>query len=326
MKNGDKPCIAILMAVYEPRQDWLEQQLASLDEQTYPNLKLYIRDDCSSTASFEKTEALVKKYIRSFPCEIRRSEKNLGSNKTFEILTKEAEGEYFAYCDQDDIWLPEKLTELYKKLRDSGAAVVCCDQAIIDGEGKKVADSITKVHRRHVYREGAGLAPYLMVRNFISGCAMLIRADIAREAVPFEYGYVYDQWLGMAAASQGSVAVIRRPLIYHRLHGGNQTGILAGVNNRQDYYEMRVEQALTRFEAASKRIRCTPEEQRQVERLRAAMTARLDYGRRPSLRALRAFFGCEVFSRQMVLFESVLPFMPAPLVRAVLRRMKKGFI
>ena len=320
MTGIDMPRIAILMAVYKPRLDWLAEQLESLDVQTYPNLRLYIRDDCSPMVDFEETEALVKECIRSVPYEIRRNERNLGSNRTFELLTKEAEGEYFAYCDQDDIWLPEKLTDLYRKLTDSGAAVVCCDQAVIDGEGKTVADSITKVHRRHVYREGPGLAPYLMVRNFISGCAMLIRADIAREAMPFEYGYVYDQWIGIVAASLGSVVVIGRPLIYRRLHGGNQTCILAGVNSKQDYYKVRVEQALTRFEAASKRIRCAPKEQRQIERIRAAMTARLDYGRKPSICALRTFSKCDVLSRQMVLFEAVLPFMPKRIAKVVIRR------
>ena len=38
----DKPLISILMAVYEPRMDWLRQQLVSLNEQTYPNLRLYM--------------------------------------------------------------------------------------------------------------------------------------------------------------------------------------------------------------------------------------------------------------------------------------------
>lgn len=48
METG-KPLISILMAVYEPRLDWLREQLDSLNAQTYPNLRLYVRDDCSPT-------------------------------------------------------------------------------------------------------------------------------------------------------------------------------------------------------------------------------------------------------------------------------------
>ena len=97
------------MAVYEPRLDWLKEQLDSLNAQTYPNLKLYIRDDCSPTVSFEGIKKLVSESITAFPYIIGRNSENWGSNTTFELLTKEADGKYFAYCDQDDIWLPEKL-------------------------------------------------------------------------------------------------------------------------------------------------------------------------------------------------------------------------
>ena len=108
----DKPLISILMAVYEPRIDWLREQLVSLNEQTYPNLRLYIRDDCSPTVSYEQIQSCVQDCITHFPYTITRSEKNLGSNGTFELLTREAEGVLFAYCDQDDVWLPEKLEVL----------------------------------------------------------------------------------------------------------------------------------------------------------------------------------------------------------------------
>ena len=61
--------------------------------------------------------------------------KILGSNRTFERLTEEAEGEYFAYCDQDDVWLPEKLAVLQEALEREKALLVCSDMYIIDGGG-----------------------------------------------------------------------------------------------------------------------------------------------------------------------------------------------
>ena len=100
----DKPQIAILMAVYEPRMDWLREQLLSLNAQTYPNLKLYVRDDCSPSVPYEEIQSCLQDCISAFPYTIQRNEKNLGSNGTFEQLTREAGGDYFAYCDQDDIW------------------------------------------------------------------------------------------------------------------------------------------------------------------------------------------------------------------------------
>ena len=45
--------VAILLAIYEPREDWLVELLDSLNAQTYPHLKLYVRDDASPTYPFE---------------------------------------------------------------------------------------------------------------------------------------------------------------------------------------------------------------------------------------------------------------------------------
>ena len=230
-----KPLISILMAVYEPRLDWLREQLESLEKQSYPNLRLYVRDDCSSAVRFQETERLVKECIRSFPCEIRRNEENLGSNGTFERLTREAEGEYFAYCDQDDVWLPEKLTVLQEELEQSGALLVCSDMLIIDAEGRRVADSITKVRRRHRFRSGEGLAESLLISNFVTGCTMLVRSETAKEAVPFCPYMVHDHYIALWCAERGAVRSLQKPLLCYRVHNSNQTSLMAGVTDKASY-------------------------------------------------------------------------------------------
>jgi len=250
----DKPQIAILMAVYEPRMDWLREQLLSLEGQTYPNLKLYIRDDCSPTVPFKKIKDCVAECIQSFPYEIYRNEENLGSNKTFERLTEEAEGEYFAYCDQDDIWLPEKLEILQKEIEDSGAELVCSDMYIINGDGKRIADSITKVRRRHRFRSGTNLAKELLLSNFVTGCTMLVRAKPARTAVPFCPYMVHDHYLALCCAAQGRIQSLPCPLIRYRIHGRNQTGLMARVDSRASYLEVRVRAVRQRMEWLQERM------------------------------------------------------------------------
>ena len=319
-----KPLIAILMAIYEPRLDWLREQLESLEKQTYPNLKLYIRDDCSPTVSFEEIQNCVAECIRSFPYEIKCNEKNLGSNGTFERLTREAEGEYFAYCDQDDVWLPEKLERLQREISTQNACLICSDVYIIDANGKVTANSITDIRRRHVFHSGKNLAPYLLVRNFIIGCTMLIRAEIAHSAIPFEPGYVHDQWLGIKAAAEGSIAIVREPLIYYRQHSNNQTGILSGIHSKQDYFKVRIEKSINTLESAIQRLELTPSDQKKVAALRAAMTARKDYFSKPNIKDLKAFLHCGTFSLQSVIFETMLPFLPERVVCALIRFAKSG--
>lgn len=242
------PLISILMAVYEPRMDWLREQLNSLEKQTYPNLRLYIRDDCSPTVPFEAIQALVKDCIHSFPYTISRNEENVGSNQVFERLTREAEGEYFAYCDQDDVWLPEKLTVLQTELEDSGALLACSDMYIIDGKGRQVADSITKVRRRHIFHSGYGLTEDLLISNFVTGCTMLVRSGAAKAAAPFCPYMVHDHYIALCCSKTGGIRSVMRPLIRYRIHGGNQSGVMAGVRDKASYGEVRIDAVVKRFQ------------------------------------------------------------------------------
>ena len=236
----DKPLISILMAVYEPRMDWLREQLVSLNEQTYPNLRLYIREDCSSTVPYEQIQSCVQERITRFSYTITRNEKNLGSNATFELLTKEAEGDLFAYCDQDDVWLPEKLTVLQEAMERERAVLACSDMYIIDGDGKQVADSITKVRRHHVFRSGRDLAEGLLTHNFVTGCTMLVQSDAAKRAIPFCPHMVHDHYIALCCAAEGMVYSSPERTIRYRIHGGNQTGIMSGVQDKESYLNVRI--------------------------------------------------------------------------------------
>lgn len=244
----DKPLISIVMAVYEPNLQWFREQLDSLEAQTYPNLELLVLDDCSPTVPFEIVRQCVAQSIRSFPYQVAQNEKNLGSNSTFEKLTQQAHGKYIAYCDQDDVWLPEKLEILQKTIEQTGAKLVCSDMYIIDGKGKQIADSITKVRRHHVFHSGDNLAEGLLFRNFVTGCTMLMPADLARQAIPFCPYMVHDHYLALYASLYGSIQTIMQPLIRYRIHGGNQTGLLAGVIDKQSYCQVRITQGLKKFE------------------------------------------------------------------------------
>ena len=234
METG-KPRISILMAVYEPRMDWLKEQLDSLNAQTFPNLQLDIRDDCSPTVSFEEIRALVSGCITAFPFRIARNEQNLGSNGTFERMVKEAEGEYLAFCDQDDIWLPEKLAVLEASMADESVQLVCSDMIIIGGNGEHIADSITKIRRHHIFRSGTGLTDTLWYSNFASGCALLVRAETAKQALPLNPFMYYDHYITLFCANRGKVISLPERLILHREHGNNQSSTLQGVTDRESY-------------------------------------------------------------------------------------------
>lgn len=323
METG-RPLIAILMAVYEPRLDWLREQLESLEAQTYPNLRLYVRDDCSPTVPFEEVEELVRECIRSFPYEIHRNPENLGSNLTFERLTREAEGEYFAYCDQDDVWLPEKLAVLQKEMEDSGALLVCSDMYIIDGEGRQRADSITKIRRRHRFRSGTGLAEGLLISNFVTGCTMLVRSGAAKAAAPFCPHMVHDHYIALCCAAAGAVISLPTPWIRYRVHGGNQTGLMAGVTDKRSYGAVRIDEPLEKFRWLRERFPYREKLREAIEeRLRWMEARQSNWSGKGGAGTVWKY---REFSPLSCLFEMVARWLPEPLFQGAIRLSRSNLI
>lgn len=312
------PLISILMAVYEPRMDWLEEQLDSLNTQTYPNLRLYVRDDCSPTVPLETVKALVENHITAFPFTIERNEQNLGSNKTFERLTVEAEGEYFAYCDQDDVWLPEKLSVLENQIGSAG--LICSDMLLIDAGGKPIGSSITEIRPRLVFHEGANLSGGLIYRNYVTGCTMLIRNEIAKAAVPFARSMVHDHYLAWYCALEHDIAVADCPLLLYRQHGDNQTGILTGIETKQEYINRYLGEFFTRVWELSERAQTE-----ELAEARAWGEAR-QANARGQKGAFRRLFALRSVNRSTTLFELFALRLPEPLFRLAVKIIRSGKI
>ena len=321
----DRPLISILMAVYEPRLDWLKEQLCSLDAQTYSNLRLYIRDDCSPTVPFEEIRRCVAACIRSFPYTIERNERNVGSNLSFEQLTREAEGEYLAYCDQDDIWLPDKLEILQKTAEDEKAELVCSDMFIIDGNGREIADSITKIRRHHRFRSGTDLTDTLWFSNFASGCALLVRSDTAKRAIPFNPFMYYDHYITFYSANIGKIISLERPLLLHREHGGNQSSTLQGVFDKQSYCRLRIDRAAEAVRWLRDHFECDDSLKALLTVGAEWMDARQRYARGDKTQ-WKTIWKYRRFSPMASLLEIALPYLPLPFFRMLLWAGRNNYI
>ena len=322
-QERNQPLVSVLMAVYKPNEAWLREQLLSLNAQTYGAIELVIYDDCPDCPV---DEGIIAECVRSFPYRLIRGERNLGSNKAFERLTAEGKGALFSYCDQDDVWHADKIERMVNAMEEEGAVLVCSDLAIIDENGERYADSITQIRRRHVFLEGEGLAPILLIRNFIPGCAMLIRADIARRSVPFVDSLVHDQWLAINAAIEGRISVIREPLIEYRQHKNNQTAMLKGVETRQDYFNERIGNMSDRLADYRKRLSSCKQLEQTLADLEAFNQARIRYFSHPSLRDWKVMRKYRHFSKEAVMLESVMPFLPKSLLKWIFKRIRSGKI
>lgn len=303
----DLPLVSIVMAVYHPREDWLTEQLTSLNRQTYPNLALFICDDGPDQPV---NPALFQKYITAFRWHLVRNQQNQGSNKTFERLTAMANGEYIAYCDQDDIWEDNKIELLVQKIKETDAELCCSDLSIIDENGRFIADSLTKVRKRHMFLEGADLAPKLAVRNFVTGCAMVIKADTAKAAIPFEEYMVHDHWLALYSALQGEIVFEPTATVRYRQHRENQTSVLAGVSTKEDYYRVKIEGLYKRLCSLRQRFAAAQELSDILDKTILWAQVRKEHYERPRINTAKFLWENRNFDKNTTLFEILLPLMP----------------
>ena len=271
------PLVSVVMAVYNPDMIWLEQQLNSINDQTYKDIELIVCDDCSEKNTFEQVQKLIEKTIISLTCTVIRNQENKGSNATFEILTKNAGGEYIAYCDQDDIWEENKISTLLEEFNNTGVKMAYSDMSIINSEGRKIAESITKVRSRFSYYQGEELWKKILIRNFISGCCLMIRAETAKHAISFMPGMQHDRWLAIYAAIEGEIAFVNKPLVRYRQHNNNQTGVLKDITDKQSYYRIRLYDHKTMLESIRSRFKDNPEFRLFLDQYILNMQARCDY-------------------------------------------------
>lgn len=227
------PLITIALAIYKPNLSWLKKQLLSLDSQDYSNLELLVWNDCPDDSDYEE---LFEECIKEFKYSIFHSAKNLGSNAAFGELTKLAKGEYIAYCDQDDEWLPNKISEMYKAIISERADLVCCDSFVIDAEGKILANSIIELRPKQIFYEGKDIFGYLIKRNFVTGCASLVRTEFAVKAYPIPEGFYHDWWIAIYIAAYGKIYSLKKSLLRYRIHSNNQTDAIKSLKNKEEYY------------------------------------------------------------------------------------------
>lgn len=319
----DKPLVSILLAVYKPNEKWLIEQLISLNEQSYNNLELIVYDDCPE---HPVNEELFTDNITNFSFKIIRGIENKGSNIAFEELTRVGNGEYFAYCDQDDIWEKDKIKLMIDKFKNTDVTLVCSDLSIIDENSKKTADSITQIRKRHVFKSGYNLAKDLLMSNFVTGCAMIVRKDIAKKAVPFEKTLIHDQWIAIVGALEGKIEFINKPLVGYRQHSNNQTGILKGIYNKETYYNIKIVELLQRYESVRSRLYYDKEIEKYIEYCIKSLKIRKRYFKKPTLKDLKEMLRYNDYYKLSILLEMFSPIIPEFIFKKIIQLAQKGVL
>ena len=221
--------VDILLATYNGAR-FVREQLASISAQTHSDWHLMVRDDGSS----DDTLAIVRKWAASVaqPVTIvEDGESGLGASLNFARLLERSDAPYFACCDQDDVWLPQKLETMLAPVQQAEAGsdaarpvLGFCDLFVVDEQLNPIAPSYWRLSNLDPDRDTKRLAD-IMVRNVVTGCATLGNRALREAALPIPAGArMHDWWLAMPSRTLGPLVPVRESLIQSRQHGSNTIG------------------------------------------------------------------------------------------------------
>jgi len=214
--------VDILMATYNGEK-YIKNQLLSLQQQTYSNWTLWVRDDGSTDATLSIIDQFVENDLRVKKV-TEGSGEGLKAGKNFLGLTKFGNSKYSIFCDQDDIWFEKKLEILInfaeKNFLDNVPSLVFCDAfGYSDKSGIIVSQKVWLWYAKNVKE-------FLFFNSGYQGCNILFNNSLNELAKNYkaEYFYMHDDVISLLAHVFGKVYFIKKQLMLYRQHDNNVTG------------------------------------------------------------------------------------------------------
>lgn len=218
--------ISVALCTYNG-ENYLEQQLESIVDQTRQPDELIVFDDASTDGTMMILAKLAKQA--PFSVHIERNQHNLGSTRNFEKAIRRCSGDIIALCDQDDLWLPHKLARISEAFRARPEAGLVFSDADLVNESlqplrKTMWQTLNLDGWMQERLQGKEAFSLLLKRNYVTGALMAFRSVYLDQVLPISPLWVHDGWIAIIIAAQARFALIPEPLVMYRQHATNQIG------------------------------------------------------------------------------------------------------
>lgn len=219
--------VTVLLAVYNGEK-YLKQQIDSIIGQTVRDIKIIIRDDGSTDNSLQ----IIDDYCNKYPQIISKLEGTpTGSAKqNFAELLKNCDSDYIMFCDQDDVWLPQKVEKTFAAMKSAEGdgkmpVLVHTDLKVVDQNLDVISPSFFNFQK--LIQDDITLSG-LLVQNYVTGCTIMINRALKEKcgAIP-QSCIMHDWWLALVAVAFGRLVCVNEPTMLYRQHSGNQVGAKA---------------------------------------------------------------------------------------------------
>ena len=210
-----KPLVSIVIPVFN-KEEWINQTLLTVFNQTYSNWECLIVDDGSTDGSL----VTINEFVNSHPGNWNViSQENSGQTRTRNLGIERAKGEYIAFLDADDLWLPSKLELQVETMLTNQNLGLLLTSYVIFSEGQS--------HNFRVVFNGNAKK---MISNWLNmtGFGGLIESTGFIKKTTLEKFGMYSEAFSMTAGldlclkiiSELEVGILKDPLVLYRLSPG----------------------------------------------------------------------------------------------------------
>lgn len=225
MSNIENKLIVILMGTFNGSQ-YLSEQLDSIEKQTHENWRLIVSDDGSDDSTVEILNAFKDRWATGKLELIQGPKKGFCYNFLSLACDTQIKGDYYAFCDQDDFWLPNKLEvalQIITRGENSNQAFLYCGRTIyVDNRLKRISQS-TEYKMPKVFNNA-------LVQSIAGGNTMLFNQATKHllEVIGLKSVASHDWWLyQLVTGTDGKIFYDTNPYVLYRQHAG----ALVGRNN-----------------------------------------------------------------------------------------------
>lgn len=217
---NELPTVCILMSTYNGHK-YIKQQMESLHSQVGVNLKIVVRDDGSS----DETLTILSDYAPKFKNITILKESNCGVEESFNRLCRYAleneDTEYYAFCDQDDVWDEDKILVAINRLKEFDNS----KPNLYFSNLRKVDEELNFIDNLYETDEVFTDRSKTLVQIFTYGCTCVFnRTALEYYCRPMNQKTFHDNWLYCICSYMGNVFYDYVGHIQYRQHGNNLSG------------------------------------------------------------------------------------------------------
>jgi glycosyltransferase involved in cell wall biosynthesis len=204
--------VSVCMTTYNGEQ-FIREQLMTILSQLRTGDEVVICDDSSTDSTVDIICSFNDPRIR-----LLVNTKNLGFSRNFTKCISLSRNDVIFICDQDDVWLPNKVEKYLKIFRENPDVVaVMSNMEIIDGVGQVTSDRFLNL------RSGYGNRLIRVLRYYVKstyyGCSMAFRSELCDKVLPLPFHF--DTWIGLVSDMYGHCYHLDEVTMQYRRHGGN---------------------------------------------------------------------------------------------------------